>query len=225
MVSTKQLIADFLKLQHDYQFTRRAMMTKERFKDIALTDQVRGLDTKDETLKETLIEHVGHLPILASYLHEHIEHTDKVNLGRSLIMLSIHDIGETKLGDIFAYTKTTSQEVDEIEVAKTLLSPALIPYLEEYEAGSSSDAKYAKSIDILAPLLHATDLIGYIHTRFLEYGGSNEKIIQKKRPSVEWDSVLLEVFDLCLEQSKRYENNKELLFDVVDYDLKHIKII
>jgi len=220
MKNAKQLITDFLKLQHDYQFTRRAMMTKERFKDIALANKERGLNVNDETLKETLIEHVGHLPILASFLHEHIEYADKVDLGRSLIMLSIHDIGETKLGDIFAYTKTNSQEIDEIEAAKTLLSPALIPYLEEYEAGESYDAKYAKSIDILAPLLHATDLIGYIHARFLEYGGTNEKIIQKKRPSVEWDSVLLEVFDLCLEQSKRYESNEELLFDVVDYDLK-----
>lgn len=216
----KKIISDFLKLQHDYQFTRRAMMTKERFKDIALADKNRGLDTKDETLKETLLEHVGHLPILATYLHEHIEYTDKVDLGRALIMLSIHDIGETKLGDVFAYTKTETEEIDEIEAAKALLSPALILYLEEYEAGESLDAKYAKSIDILAPLLHATDLIGYIHTRFLEYGGTNEKIIQKKRPSVEWDSVLLEVFDLCLEQSKRYENGDELLFEVVCYDLK-----
>ncbi len=217
---SKQIITDFLELQKNYQFTRRAMMTKERFFDIGLKDTKKGLDITDERLKETLLEHVGHLPILATYLHEYSEHAEKINLGRVLIMLSIHDIGETKLGDIFAYTKTQKEESDEITVAKSLLSQNLIPYFEEYEANETFDAHYAKSIDILAPLLHSVDLIGYIHTRFLKFGGTNEKIISKKRPYLLWDETLLEIFDLCLEQSICYEKGATLLFPTVEYDLK-----
>ena len=154
-----QIIVDVLELQKNYQFTRRKMMTKERFHDIALKDKNRGLDTNDEMLKETLIEHVGHLPILASYLHEYCEHADKINLGRALIMLSIHDIGETKLGDVFAFTKTQSADQSEVIEARKLLSPSLIPYFEEYEENVTFDAKYAHAIDTLAPLLHGMDLI------------------------------------------------------------------
>ena len=217
---SKQIITDFLELQKNYQFTRRTTMTKERFFDIALKDTKQGLDTTDERLKETLLEHVGHLPILATYLHEHSEHTEKINLGRALIMLSIHDIGETKLGDVFAYTKTQKDELDEITAAKNLLSQSLIPYLEEYEENETLDAQYAKSIDILAPLLHSVDFIGYIHARFLKFGGTNEKIINKQRPYLLWDKTLLEIFDFCLEQSTRYEKGDPLLFPTVEYDLK-----
>jgi 5'-deoxynucleotidase YfbR-like HD superfamily hydrolase len=218
-MNTQKLIEDFLELQNNYQFTRRAMMTKERFKDIANADTVRGLDVEDGVLTETLLEHVGHLPVLASYLHEHIEHSEKVDLGRSLIMLSIHDIGETILGDIFAYTKTDKDEEAEINAATKLLSPVLKKYFDEYEENKTYDAKFAKSVDILAPLLHSVDLIGYIHTRFLVLGGTNEKIITKKRPLLEWDEVLLAVFDACLEQSRRYEAGEELIFPTADYDL------
>ncbi len=194
-------------------------MTKERFLDVAYADKKRGLDTKDEVLKEPLIEHIGHLPIIASYFYEHIEHSSDVDLGRVLIMLSIHDIGETVLGDVFSYTKSTKEELDEVQEARRLLSPSLQIYFDEYEEGETYDAKYAKSIDTLAPLLHAMDFIGYIHTRFLTYGGTNQKIIDKKRKSMMWDNTLLEIFDLCLEQSQRYEDDEELLFPTVDYDL------
>lgn len=216
----KQIIVDFLELQKNYQFTRRAMMTKERFFDIALKDKNRGLDITDETLKEPLIEHIGHLPILATYLHEHCEHASKIDLGRALIMLAIHDIGETKIGDVFTFTKTQLNEQDELAEARKILSPTLIPYLEEYEENKTFDAKFAKSIDRLAPLLHGMDLIGYIYTRFIEYGGTQEKLISKHRPLLLWDTTLLQIFDLCLEQSARYENGEPLLFPTVDYDLK-----
>lgn len=214
------LVADFLILQRNYQFTRRALMTKERFKDVALCDKARGLDLSDESLKEPLIEHVGHLPILASYLYPHIEQTNKVNLGRALIMLSLHDIGETILGDKFAYTKTVAEELDEVDIARTLIHSSLISYFEEYEAGETFDAKFAKSIDILAPIIHEVDLIGYIGNRFDQLGGSLEKIIAKKRQYLTFDKTLVAVFDICLEHSQCYSDGRPLLFDVMEYDLK-----
>ena len=216
----KQIIVDFLELQRNYQFTRRKMMTKERFCDIALKNKDRGLDMADETIRETLIEHIGHLPILATYLHEYSEHASQINLGRALIMLAIHDIGETKIGDVFSFTKTILNEQDELTQARKLLSPALIPYFEEYEEKQTIDAKFAKSIDILAPLLHGMDLIGYTYTRFIEYGGTLETIITRQRPLFLWDQALLEIFDLCLEQSSRYEKGEPLLFETAEYDLK-----
>ena len=218
--NVKQLVTDLLRLQEKYQFTRRIMMTRERFEVVTESSQEAGLDIHDERLKEPLIEHVGHLPILATHLHEHIEHASRVNLGRSLTMLAIHDIGETELGDVFAYTKSDQQEADEIQKARELLSPALVLYFEEYELSESFDAKYARAVDALAPLLQTIELVGYMHTRLLKHGGSIEKIVLKKRHLFVWDLVLLEIFDLCLQQAVAYEAGKEFPFPVVLNDLR-----
>lgn len=214
------LVTDFLELQRNYQFTRRALMTKERFRDIAKCDPVVGLDITRDDLKEPLIEHVGHLPILATFLHEHTEHKEKINLGRSLIMLAIHDIGETKLGDVFAYTKTNKEESDEVNMARSMLSPELLPYFDEYEANETFDAKFAKAIDIIAPNVHEVDLISITTERFRKFGGTLELVIQKKRMYVAWDRVLAEFFDICIKNFQHYENKETLIFPTADYDLK-----
>jgi 5'-deoxynucleotidase YfbR-like HD superfamily hydrolase len=218
-MDTQKLIRDFLVLQKGYQFTRRVLITKERFRDVAKGDKNVGLNLSLEELKEPLIEHVGHLPILATYFHEHIANKAKVDLGRALIMLSIHDIGETKLGDVFSYTKTAADEMTETKMAQSLLSPCLLPYFEEYEAKSTFDAKYAKSIDALAPWIHEIDCFNVVWDRFVRLGGSREKALAKTRPCFEWDTVLLEVFDMILEQVRRLEAGEAPLFDLEPYDI------
>lgn len=216
---TIQLVKDFLDLQHAYQFTRRSMMTKERFKDVAGADVSRGLDIEDFVLTEPLIEHVGHLPIIASYFHSHIEHSEKVNLGRVLIMLSIHDIGETKVGDTFTFIKSELDASKEVEASRSLLSEELLPYFDEFEKHESWDAKYANSVDKLATVLHATDLIGFIYERFHKLGGTLENINTYNRSYMMWDSVLHDVFEVCYEQARRYEAGEELVFELHEYDL------
>ena len=63
-----------------YRYKQRASQSGYRF------------DPLDETVRESLPEHVGTLPILAAYFHGHV--TEPVALGRALEMLAIHDIGE-----------------------------------------------------------------------------------------------------------------------------------
>ena len=50
-----------------------------------------------------VMEHVGTLPILATYFHGHV--TEPVNLGRVLELLAVHDIGEIVVGDESTFTK------------------------------------------------------------------------------------------------------------------------
>ena len=218
--NTKQLIADFLRLQRNYQFTRRSSMTKERFKDVAQANPKIALDPSATHIVEPLIEHVGHLPIIASFFHQYLEHSNELHLGRVLIMLSIHDIGETELGDINTYTKTTTDEEEEIAVARKLIPPTLLPYFEEFEALETMDAKYAKVVDAMAPIFHKLDMPYINQKRFHAKGLRIDDIIKKKRTHMEWDSFLLEMFDVCIEQLKNAEENNELLFPAVSYDVK-----
>jgi len=167
-----------------------------------------------------LIEHVGHLPIVASYFHQFLEHKDEVNLGRVLTMLSIHDIGETVLGDIFTYTKTVVEEQEEVAVALTLLPEYLQEIFLEYEALDSFDAKYAKSVDALAGFLPTLDMPRIIIKRFIKRGACVDVIVCKKRPVMEWDSTMLQVFNMSMDQAYRAERGEVLLFPAVDYDMK-----
>jgi len=217
---TQQLIADFLKIQDGYQFTRRSSLTKERFRDVVGSNEELAFVESNPAIKETLIEHVGHLPIIASFFHEYTSHASDIDLGRVLIILSVHDIGETELGDINTYDKTNAEEDEEIAVATKILSPALVSYFEEYEEQVTLDAKYAKFVDAIAPVFHKLDMPYINQKRFHAKGRTTADIVTKKRHLMEWDPFLLEVFDVCLEQLKRAEEGADLLFPAVDYDIK-----
>lgn len=187
---------------------------------MAQSDSDIALDVSADHINEPLIEHVGHLPIIASFFHQYLEHSDQVQLGRVLIMLSIHDIGETELGDVNTYEKTGADEEEELAVARTLIPEALLPYFEEYEALETLDARYAKVVDAMAPIFHKLDMPHINQQRFQAKGLSIEDIIKKKRVHMEWDSFLLEMFDVCMEQLKNAESGTKLLFPAVEYDVK-----
>ena len=84
-MTTKQIIKELLDLQNNYSFTFRAMVTSERISHCL--NNPGEINIKEKRVREPLIEHVGHLPIIASFLYSHLENKDKVNLGRTLIML------------------------------------------------------------------------------------------------------------------------------------------
>ena len=199
-MKTIDLIRNFLDLQNSYSFTKRALITAERYVNIAHSGLVDKKDYSNEILREPLMEHVGHLPIMASYFHPHIRHSKDVDLGRSLIMLSIHDIGETVTGEIFSYHRTKQDDKDEIEAARKIIHPDLKVYLEEFEESETLDAKYAKSIDALAPNIYQVCMPKITMARFNSLNATVDDIVDKKRKLMEWDSVLLEIFDLLMEQ-------------------------
>ena len=68
-----------------------------------------------------MIEHVGCLPIIATFLHPYLD--KPVDLGKVLTILAIHDIGEIKLGDELTFTKKSDQENIEFTTGLGLLHP------------------------------------------------------------------------------------------------------
>lgn len=153
--------------------------------------------------------------MLASFLHSHIEHRDEVNLGRVLIMLSIHDIGETVLGDILTYDKKSEDTEKENEVVKKLLPVELVPYFDEFEARETLDAKYAKSIDAVAPFLHEIDMPNLTRKRFAVYKFGSKNIETKKKIYFEWDSVLKDMFAVILDSYHKIDKGEPSGFKVI----------
>jgi putative hydrolase of HD superfamily len=205
-MTSRELIQSLIDLQNKYAKTYRAMVTCERLGH--LLARAGEVDVLREEIREPLIEHVGHLPVIASFIHPHITHSADVNLGRALVMLSIHDIGETVTGDFLTYTKTVDHETEEAEVTRKLLPPTLRTYFDEFEEMESLDAKFAKSVDAVAPFLHEISAPNLTRTRFKKYGITSQIVETKKKALFEWDPVLREMFTEIIEIYRKIERRE-----------------
>ncbi len=112
-------------------------------------------------------EHSWHVCISALMLKDYAD--ESININRVIKMLLIHDLGEIDAGDKIVYeSETAEQKNKEWNGVKRVLD--MLPnrqgeeYLalwEEFELGESADAKYAKAIDRIPPLLHNINDDGY----------------------------------------------------------------
>lgn len=202
-VDAETLTENLLKLQRAYSFTPRFMVTEERYLNLVESGILGDYTYDSVAIREPLIEHVGDLPVIASYLHPHIEHRSEVDLGRVLIMLSVHDIGETEVGDALTYAKPRSHAESEAIAARKLLPGYLYAYVEEMEKRETPDAKFAKSVDSIAPLLHEMPLPKVTLGRFKHHNFSVEDIIAKKKAHFEWDGVLKGMFEYIIVKYRR----------------------
>jgi 5'-deoxynucleotidase YfbR-like HD superfamily hydrolase len=189
------LLNKLLKLQRNYALTPRWMMTYERTIHVQDRFLKSKVNYEDVSIREPLLEHVGHLPIIANFLYPHIENKSSVDLGKALIMLSFHDIGETTTGDVFKYRKTKSHDLSEHKATRKLLNPFYFSYWKEYEERKTLTAKFAKSVDSFSPLLHELDNMPHTIKRFTHFKFGLEDIDKLKRPHFAWDKVLLAVFE------------------------------
>ncbi|MGJ1420674.1 HD domain-containing protein [Sphingobacterium spiritivorum] len=105
-------------------------------------------------------EHSWHLALMAIVLAEHSN--EKIDLLKVLKMVLIHDIVEIDAGDTFIYDmqKNHSNTDEERRAANRIfgLLPVeqgeeLIAIWEEFEAGETPEAKFARAMDRLEPLL------------------------------------------------------------------------
>lgn len=131
---------------------------------LAEADKLKGVlrasPLSDNSRKENSGEHSWHVALFALVLGAHA--TPEVRVDRSIRMLLIHDIVEIDAGDapIHAAYDAAEQEAKEAAAADRLFG--LLPpdqatefraLWEEFEAGESPDAIFARSVDRLQPLL------------------------------------------------------------------------
>jgi hypothetical protein len=161
-------------------------------------------DPEDTLVREPLIEHVGSLPVVATAFYPYINN-GAVNLGKALIMLAVHDIGELITHDEMSFTKTTSAKEPEHDAALSLLHPSYHALYEDIESQTSSSAQFAKAIDKITP-----DILEYFspapitRLRYQHFLGLNttseiiELIRQKKGPYMEWNPFMNTFHQLLL---------------------------
>lgn len=130
-------------------------------------------------------EYSWHLAVMAIVLAGHAN--EPIDVLKVVKMVLIHDIVEIDAGDTFIYDtqKNHQNTADERLAAQRIfgLLPEeqaceLIEIWEEFEAGHTKEAKFAKSMDRLEPLLQNTSNNG---GTWNEFGVNYEKVYEKKK--------------------------------------------
>ena len=134
--------------------------------------------------RENDAEHSWHLAMMAIVL---LEHANKdIDLLKVLKVVLIHDIVEIDAGDTFIYstTKDHNNTNEELVAAKRIFGMLpkeqandLIAIWEEFEAGETDEAKFAKAMDRFEPLLQNASNSG---GTWVEFDVPYHKVYDKK---------------------------------------------
>ena len=117
----------------------------------------------DSSRQENTAEHSWHLALAAIVLEEYSY--VPINLGRVLRMLTLHDVVEIDAGDTFAFDKAGNATKEDREPRAADRIFGLLPndigsdlrsLWEEFEAGSTQDARFANAVDRIQPFLQNT---------------------------------------------------------------------
>ncbi len=130
-------------------------------------------------------EHSWHLAMMAIVLASHSDH--EIDILKVVKMVLIHDIVEIDAGDVFIYdtVKNHSNTDEELLAAKRLFgmlpdehAKELIAVWLEFEEGQTAEAKFARAMDRLQPLLQNTSNNG---GTWNEFNVGYNKVYEKKK--------------------------------------------
>ncbi|MFI2744537.1 HD family hydrolase [Zhouia sp. PK063] len=143
------------------------MEENKLFKQIAFIkeiDKLKYIKRKTKLFNsdrnENDAEHSWHLAVMAIVLAEHSN--ESIDILKVIKMVLIHDIVEIDAGDTFIYdTQKSHTNTDKERIAANRIfgllpkeqANELIAIWEEFEAGETNEAKFAKAMDRLEPLL------------------------------------------------------------------------
>lgn len=156
-------------------------------------DRLKGVFRQSYVLggerKENSAEHSWHVALMAVVLAEHAP--PGTDWARVVRLLLVHDLVEIDAGDAYFYDPAANAAKDERERLAADRIFGLLPAdqalelraaWEEFEAGETPEARFAKGMDRLMPLLHNH------HTRgrsWLEHGIRREQVGQRLLPDLE----------------------------------------
>lgn len=166
-------------LQQQFAFLREIDQLKSVIRQSPLLDRSR---------RENSAEHSWHLAMYALLLHEHA--AAAVDTGRVIRMLLIHDIVEVDVGDMPIHLASSGPSQAELEARAAVRLFGMIPgeqgaamlaLWEEFERAESEDAKFAKALDRVQPLLANVGTEGGTWT---DHGVTLEQVLERYGPVI-----------------------------------------
>jgi len=176
---------DTLKKQFDF------LLELDRLKSV-----VRQSRLADGSRRENSAEHSWHLAMFALVLSDHAD--AEVNAAHAAHLLLVHDIVEIDAGDAPIHARGIAKH--ELEAAESMAAErifGLLPSAQaerfrnmwlEFEAGQTLEARFAKALDRLQPLLLNIAVGGGTWT---DNGVTEHQVMERCGPSIEGGSVVL----------------------------------
>ncbi len=135
----------------------RFLVEADRLKQVLRRTSILG-----NVRRENSAEHSWHLSLMAVVLAEHAAGASQLDQLKVLKMLVVHDLVEIDAGDTFVYDEAgvEDQEERERDAAERIFgllpsetATGLRAIWEEFEAQRTPEAKFAKALDRLHPML------------------------------------------------------------------------
>ncbi len=150
----------------------------------------------DAVRKENDAEHAWHMAIMTLLLGEYAN--EEIDLLKTIGMLLIHDLVEIDAGDTYAYDEAGKATQHEREVAAAERIFGLLPedqgkrfhqWWEEFESGDTPEARFARTMDHLQPLMLNASTRG---KSWKEHGIKLEQVLARNEKTPDGSSTLWE---------------------------------
>lgn len=208
-ITPEQLLEDIIKAQTDYGKIIRKTLSLSRYRMALDQGVLKADDYFNEIVRESDLEHIGHLPMLATIVHPHLENKDNVDLAKSLLYLSLHEAPERLVGDVLHEDKDQKYNDAELEAARKVYSGPYshyFPLYEDFHFVKNIDAQFAYSMDRLAPFVYYE--IQHPDTRiprWKELGLTTDKIRKYTKKYMSWDKTLENLFDYLVAEIEKQD--------------------
>ncbi|MDA3936900.1 MAG: HD domain-containing protein [Actinomycetota bacterium] len=152
------------------------MLEIDRLKDVLRKTKPLAVDRPENSA-----EHSWQVALLATLLASNA--SERVDVGRVVEMLLVHDIPEIEIGDVIVYAQH-DPERDKQEAAAAHALFEMLPEPQashcfdlwlEYEQRLTAEARYAYAVDRLMPVLHNLQRNG---GTWREYGISLDQVLE-----------------------------------------------
>lgn len=187
-------------------------MLKRLQQQLAFTNELEKLKathrnnrTLDAYRFENSAEHSWQGALMALVFREYIP--EEVNLEKVMSMLLIHDLGEIYAGDTFIFDDVGKSDSYDRELESLKFSLDKFPsdqqniflgLWQEFETGISIEAKYARVLDALVPLLNHLE-VAQPHDN--PHGLTKSQVIAKKSFIQETSEILWKLAQEVIDQS------------------------
>lgn len=167
----------------------------------------------DGSRKENDAEHAWHLAMMCYLLKEYSN--QEIDVFKTMFMVLMHDVVEIEAGDTYAYDELAgaSQEEREELAAKHLFGllpedqgKELMDLFHEFEAMETPEAKFAKTLDKVQPLL-LNDASGGRSWR--EHGVYAEQVLKRNERTHEGSEELWQYAKTIIEKHVELGDLKE----------------
>lgn len=156
--------------------------------------------------RENDSEHAWHMAIMAYLLREYSNR--EIDIAKTMIMCLIHDIVEIDAGDTYCYDEDAkkTQAMREQAAKERIFSllpddqrDEMIALFDEFEAGESAEACFAKAMDNMQPLILNNSNGG---SDWAEHGVKAEQVYGRQSSTAKGSEVLYKRTEAIIEHHK-----------------------